>query len=106
MPKVARKNQADSVASPDGAAICCASPSTQETDEGSDDVFVNDIGAVRLGDAMKTHPYPGPCCVPHAPSLSSASTTVFVNGQGMGRLGDDYSAHYISSGSSNVYAGG
>jgi len=106
MPKCARKDQVDSVASPDGAAICCPAPTTQATQAGSSNVFVNDIGAVRLGDAMKTHPYPGPCCVPHAPSLSSASTTVFVNGQGMGRLGDDYSAHYISSGSSNVYAGG
>ena len=106
MPKCARKDQVDSVASPDGSGICCPAPSTQATQAGSSNVFVNDIGAVRLGDAMKTHPYPGPCCVPHAPSLSSASTTVFVNGQGMGRLGDDYSAHYISSGSSNVYAGG
>ena len=106
MPKCARKNQADSVASPDGAAICCPAPTTQATQAGSSNVFVNDIGAVRLGDAMKTHPYPGPCCVPHAPSLSSASSTVFVNSKGMGRLGDDYSAHYISSGSSNVYAGG
>ena len=106
MPKCARKDGVDSVASPDGAAICCPAPTTQETDEGSDDVFVNGIGSVRFGDDMIPHEYPGPCCNIHHPSLSSASTTVFVNGQGMGRLGDDYSAHYISSGSSNVYAGG
>ena len=55
---------------------------------------------------MIVHPFPGPCCAPHAPTLSSSSTTVFVNGRGLGRQDDDYSAHVISSGSSNVFAGG
>jgi uncharacterized Zn-binding protein involved in type VI secretion len=105
MPAVARKDSKDTVASPDGSGICCASPSTQSTDKGSSNVFVNTIGAVREGDAMITHPYPGPCCNPHAPTLSSFSSTVFVNGKGIGRLGDDYSQHVISSGSSDVFAG-
>ena len=54
MPKCARKDQVDSVASPDGSGICCPAPSTQATQVGSSNVFVNNIGAVRLGDAMKT----------------------------------------------------
>ena len=106
MPAVARKDGRDTVASPDGSGFCCSSPSTQKTAAGSDDVFINNIGAVRLRDAMIVHPFPGPCCAPHAPTLSSSSTTVFVNGRGLGRQNDDYSAHVISSGSSNVFAGG
>ena len=105
MPAVARKDSKDTVASPDGSGVCCGSPSTQSTDEGSSNVFINGIGAVREADAMITHNYAGPCCNPHAPKLSSFSSTVFVNGKGIGRLGDDYSSHVISSGSSNVFAG-
>lgn len=106
MPACARKDAVDTVASPDGAGVCCVAPSTQYTDVGSNTVFVNAIGSVRIGDPMIVHPYPGPCCTPHAPPLTTASTTVFVEGRGMGRLGDDYQAHVISSGSSNVFAGG
>lgn len=107
MPKVARKDSVDTVASPDGAGICCASPSTQSTDKGSNNVFVNNIGVVRKDDAMITHNYPGPCCNPHAPTLSTYSSTVFANGLNLGRLGDAYGGdHIISSGSDNVYAGG
>ena len=86
--------------------ICCVDPSTQYTDEGSGDVFVNGIGVVREGDAMITHNYPGPCCDPHAPTLSTYSYKVFVNGKGIGRKDDVYGGdHTISSGSEDVFAG-
>jgi hypothetical protein len=39
-------------------------------------------------------------------ALTSFSSSVFVNGKGVGRIGDEYSGHTISSGSSNVFAGG
>lgn len=106
MPSVARMSSTDTVDSPDGSGICCASSSVQSTDAGSGNVFANGIGVVRLGDTMIPHPFPGPCCVIHAPALSSSSGSVFVNGKGIGRLGDDYSGHVISSGSGNVIAGG
>ena len=106
MPAVARRDEIDTVASPDGSGPCCSASSTQFTEEGSTNVFVNSIGAVRLGDTMIVHLYPGPCCAPHNPPLTSSSTTVFVNSKGVGRVGDDYQAHIISSGSSNVFAGG
>ena len=105
MPAVARKDSTDTVDSPDGAGKNCASPSTQSTDIGSDDVFVNGIGAVRQGDPMISHPEAGDCA-PHAPGLSAGSSTVFVNGKQIGRIGDAYSGHTISSGSPNVFAGG
>lgn len=107
MAEVARKDQKDTVDSPDGSGVCCASPSTQYTDKGSENVLCNGIGVVREGDSMITHNYDGPCCNPHSPVLSSYSTTVFINGKGVGRKGDMYGGnHMISSGSSNVFIGG
>jgi hypothetical protein len=48
----------------------------------------------------------GIICVSHVVALTSFSSSVFVNGKGVGRIGDEYSGHTISSGSSNVFAGG
>lgn len=103
MPAVARDNEDDTVASPDGSGYQCGSPTIQATEVGSSNVFINGFGAVREGDPMKEHPGPG--CSPHAPTLSSSSPNVFVNGKGLGRLGDAYGGnHIITSGSSNVFA--
>ena len=104
MPGIARKGGTDSVASPDGSGDNCNSPTTQATNAGSSDVFINGIGAVRQDDAMKTHNGPG--CSPHSPTLSTYSGSVFINGKGVGRTGDRYGSHIISSGSTNVFAGG
>lgn len=107
MAQAARKDSTDTVASPDGSGACCGSPSTQSTDEGSSNVYVNGIGVVREGDKMITHDFDGPCCNPHAPVLSTYSSSVYVNGKRVGRKGDKYGGdHEISSGSSNVYFGG
>ena len=104
---VARKSEIDTVASPDGTGDCCVDPTTQATEIGSSNVFVNSIGVVRKGDPMKTHLFPGPCCNPHAPPLTTCSSSVFVNGQGIGRIGDAYGGdHIITSGSPTVFAGG
>jgi uncharacterized Zn-binding protein involved in type VI secretion len=103
MPGAARKSGTDTVASPDGTGFNCASPTTQATAAGSDDVIVNGIGAVRQGDAMTTHPAPG--CGPHAPTLTTHSSTVIVNGKGIGRLGDAYNGHTITSASADVICG-
>lgn len=102
--QAARKDSVDSVFSPDGTGKNCNFPTTQSTSKGSSDVFINGIGAVRQGDAMKVHAGPG--CPPHAPPLTSCSSTVFVNGKGIGRIGDVYGGnHPILTGSSNVFAG-
>jgi len=104
MPAVARKNSTDTVASPDGTGDECGYPTTQSTAEGSGDVFCNNIGVVRAGDKMITHPHP-PNCTPHAPALSSFSPNVFANNKKVGRIGDVYGGdHPISSGSANVFA--
>lgn len=109
MPKVARKDGKDKVKSPDGGGVSdankpeCKIPSTQVSDKGSSNVFVNNIGVVRLGDAMKQHQ--GPDCAPHAPTLSKGSPTVFANNKAIGRKDDPYGGdHPLSTGSDNVFA--
>lgn len=107
MPAAARGNGTESVASATGSGYLCASPSTTATAACSSDVFVNNIGSVRQGDAVASHPMTG--CGSEAPGLSTYSPNVFVNGLGMGRLGDNYAgdgSNIITSGSSNVFANG
>lgn len=101
MPAVARKDQVDSVQTNHLCAV------TTTTNKGSSDVFVNTFGAVRQGDVNTTHDTRvGKSCVPHSVALSSSSTTVFVNGKGIGRQGDSYGSETITTGSSDVFAGG
>jgi uncharacterized Zn-binding protein involved in type VI secretion len=102
MPEVARKDKKDTVYSPHGTGNECKSPSTYNTDKGSEDVFAEGIGVVRSGDAMQSHPQPG--CTPHAPGLSTYSPNVYANGKQIGRKGDAYDGHKITSGSGKVIA--
>lgn len=100
MPAVARKDGTDSVSTGhpcDGSTV---------TDVGSENVFVNGKGVVRLGDLQHVHNLlVGTSCVPHVLALSSSSSTVFVNGKGAGRKGDAYGGEIITSGSENVFFG-
>ena len=101
MPAVSRKSGTDSIST---GHDCDA---TTVTDQGSSDVIVNSIGAVRAGDLCQVHLIKvGNSCVPHTVPLTSFSGSVFVNGKGVGRLGDEYSGHTVTSGSGNVFAGG
>ena len=101
MPAVARKSGTDSVSTGHGC------DTTTVTKDGSSDVFVNGIGAVRAEDFCEVHlVLQGDVCVPHTVKLSSYSGTVFVNGKGIGRKDDEYSGLTITSGSGNVFAGG
>jgi uncharacterized Zn-binding protein involved in type VI secretion len=120
MPGIAQKGGSSSIAATDGAkGSPCGknvfnwnTPTTQASNEGSSDVFVNGIGAVREGDVMVSHPDGNPCVgapVNHAPALSTFSPTVFINNKAVGRIGDKYNSdghydHTITSGSSNVFA--
>lgn len=107
MPACSRKNGVDKIST---SHPC--TPITV-TNEGSSNVFVNNIGSVRLGDKQRSHTF-GPnyhkgrpqCNVLHALSLTKASSTVFVNNKGMGRIGDKYGGETLISGSPNVFAGG
>ena len=71
---------------------------------GSDSVFVNGVGVLRVGDGFGSHCNSSPSC--HVGSLSSGSGSVFANGKALGRIGDDVGCgSAVSQGSSNVFAG-
>lgn len=107
MPAVSRKNGTDRI-----STNHTCTPITV-TKDGSNNVFANNIGVVRLGDKEKPHTF-GPsysrgrpqCNVLHALPLSKASTTVFANNKGVGRIGDKYGSETLISGSPTVFAGG
>lgn len=122
MPAVAQKDSVSTVTATDGAqgSLCATMPNrynwntgtTQTSDEGSNDVFVENIGVVRENDAMISHADGSPCTVSainHAPRLNTYSSNVFVNGKRIGRIGDKYNSdgsfdHTISSGAATVFA--
>ena len=101
MPKIARGSGTDSVNTNHG---CDA---TTSTDACSSNVKVNGKGVVRFGDAVASHTYPAPSCVPHAPSMDTlCSSKVYVNGKKAAYLGSKYGGtHDITTGSSNVFVG-
>ena len=75
--------------------------------QGSDNVFVNDIGVSRQGDNNTGHLLPGAPCPGHSAPIATGSTTVFVNNKGCGRVGDGISGcTSVAEGSPNVFAGG
>lgn len=127
MPALAWKDGKSRVACTDGAkGSACSFDSfgnaiawnwntdtSQVSNEGSGDVFANNIGVVRKGDKMKSHPHGDPCvgsATNHAPPLDKFSPNVFANNLNIGRLTDHYDGdgtsqtHEIVSGSPNVYA--
>jgi len=102
MPAVARGATKDSVKTNHG----CSSSTT--TEGKSSNVFVNGIGVHRKSDLNTSHTYPvGDSCPPHQTAISVGSSTVFANSLGIARIGDMYDGgEEVSSGSSNVFAGG
>jgi uncharacterized Zn-binding protein involved in type VI secretion len=72
----------------------------------SGDVFVNDRGAVRVGDSSTSHLRPGSPCPAHTSAVSSGSGSVYVNGRALARKGDPLSGcTVIAQGSGDVFAG-
>lgn len=69
----------------------------------SNNVFVNDRGSHRQGDAYKVHK----CFLrKHGGSLAQGSPTVFVNDKQMGRIGDSVSCgSRVMTGSGDVFVG-
>ena len=115
MPAAARGDTTETVntvhpasgdANPLDSIQCDVAPIVTSTNECSDNVFVNTIGAVREGDKVTAHPFPSSGCQTHEPVLTSFSGTVRINGKGAGRNGDVYGCGAtITSGSANVNIG-
>jgi uncharacterized Zn-binding protein involved in type VI secretion len=104
MPPAARGSGGDSVFSKTGSGRNCAKPVDTATAVCSGDVFFNNKGAVRIGDAVASHSASG--CGPDESTLTSSSGTVNVNGKGVARIGDQYTGdNIITSGSSDIFIG-
>ena len=107
MTGVARKSATDTVDTVHGATggnHCNNSKTDTSTNEGSDNVFVNNIGVVREDDKVTAH-NDGTDCTTHEPKLSTYSDNVYANNKKIGRLNDTYSCGAkITSASENVFA--
>ena len=100
MPEAARKDGADTVGTGHGCDAITV------TNEGSNNVFANNIGIVRKDDENLSHLVPsGGDCIPHTVPLSTYSSSVFINSLNAGRKGDFYGAEEITSGSPDVFIG-
>jgi hypothetical protein len=120
MPAVAQKGGKSSITCTDGArGSSCGknvwhwnTGTTQVSDAGSGNVFVANVGVVRKGDVMGTHPDGNPCTsspINHSPALSTFSPNVFANNLNIGRIGDKYDSdghydHTIASSQGTVFA--
>jgi uncharacterized Zn-binding protein involved in type VI secretion len=72
-------------------------------DEGSSNVFINNIGVHRQGDHWVTH-----CCGDscHDSVASTGSSSVYVNGKPVMRVGDPIACgSAVAQGSPNVFIG-
>ncbi len=70
----------------------------------SGDVFVNGLGAHRVGDSWESHGCP--TCIPHGGAQASGSGTVFANGKALARVGDSIDCGSSNAdGSPDVFAG-
>lgn len=67
--------------------------------EGSTNVFVNNMPAVRVGDRVQSHP--GHSNV----FMSTGSSTVFVNSKPVCRQNDVATCLHVATGSANVFSG-
>ena len=70
-------------------------------------VYVNSIGVETEGNPVAPHTIPaGSYCIPHIAVINVGSSTVYVGGIPIARFGDSTDSGAITSGSSNVFAGG
>lgn len=70
----------------------------------SENVFVNGLGAGRVGDSYVAHGCP--IHPPHSGVIASGSATVFINGIRASRIGDAISCGgAVAQGSDNVFVG-
>lgn len=84
---------------------CAGSTTLAGANQGS--VYVNGILAAVVGAPTAAHPFPpDPPCAPHVANLNAGSSSVFIEGIPVGRVGDSADAGAMTSGSSNVFAGG
>ena len=68
----------------------------------------NNIKVARITDSTVSHLFPPnvPPCGSHTSTVKVGSSSVFVHGLAIARIGDSADAGAMTTGSSNVFAGG
>ena len=100
MPAVSRKGDTLST------GHLCTGTTTLDT-PGQGTVFANSILIARITDPTVPHPFPpNPPCPNHVANVNVGSSTVRVVGLPISRIGDSTDAGALTTGSSNVFAGG
>jgi uncharacterized Zn-binding protein involved in type VI secretion len=85
----------------------CSGSTTIAASNTDGSVRANGIAIIVVGAPTVAHPFPpDPPCAPHVANLNAGSASVFINGKRVGRVGDSADAGAMTSGSSNVFAGG
>jgi len=85
----------------------CASTTTIDSSNTDGTVKANGINVIVKLAPTVSHAFPPvPACLPHVANLNEGSSTVRVNGKYVGRIDDSADAGAMTSGSSNVNAGG
>ena len=85
---------------------CSSTTTIASSNQSTNNVFANGILIDVVGAPTVAHPFTPPLCPPHVANLNVGSSTVFINGIAVGRIGDSADAGAMTSGSSNVFAGG
>ncbi len=86
---------------------CIGTTTIASSNQTTKNVYANAILIDVVGAPTVSHPFPpSPPCAPHVANLNKGSSTVFINGIAVGRIGDSADAGAMTSGSSNVFAGG
>ncbi len=86
---------------------CSSTTTIASSNQSTNNVYANGILIDVVGAPTVAHPFPPqPPCAPHVANLNAGSSTVFINGIAVGRIGDSADAGAMTSGSSNVFAGG
>jgi uncharacterized Zn-binding protein involved in type VI secretion len=106
MPEQGRLGDASKVGSDAHGCPSCPHPAVGPAINGSPDVFVNSMPALRVGD-MGVH---AACCGPNLWTANAGSGTVFINGKKAHRKGDADThcggSGQLIAGSGDVIVGG
>ena len=86
---------------------CVSTTTIASSNQITTNVYANNILIDVEGAPTVSHIAPPvPLCPPHVRVLNTGSATVFINGRKVGRIGDSADSGEMTSGSSNVFAGG
>jgi uncharacterized Zn-binding protein involved in type VI secretion len=86
---------------------CVSTTTIASSNQTTLNVYANGILIDVVGAPTVSHAFPPtPICLPHVANLNAGSSKVFINGIAVGRVVDSADSGAMTSGSTNVFAGG